>query len=170
MIDWLVQYILPNLWVVLIPFVVKLLLAEIAKVQNERVRLFLIELVRAAEQTFTPGTGIAKKAFVEEQAANAGVRVRDTALEAAVHEVTAPCPGVRAGKGNRMGTTTWSVAGMVEMWGAEERFAGLEVNARMVRNGLRAAHERCVPGPRGRYSQQACEAVGVYLDRKLRGN
>jgi hypothetical protein len=93
MTDWLVAHILPILWTTLLPIIVKLLLVEIAKLQNETLRALLVEWVRAAEQLLGAGTGTAKKAFVEEQAALAGVSVTDTAIEAAVHEVTAPCAG-----------------------------------------------------------------------------
>jgi hypothetical protein len=91
--DWhaVLTSILPYLWIAVIPWAIQFLHAQVAKINDDRLRSMLDEWVHAAEQIYAPGTGPAKKAFVQSLADDAGISVSDTALEAAVHRATCAC-------------------------------------------------------------------------------
>lgn len=60
-------------------------LANLAsKVKNEQVRAALMELVFAAEQKYGKGNGQLKRAYVEEQAAAANMKITEGMLEGTV--------------------------------------------------------------------------------------
>lgn len=61
----------------------------VMKVGDERLRALLLELVKAAEQIYGPGKGVAKLRYVQEQAQRRGLpRVSRDAIEAAVYDLS----------------------------------------------------------------------------------
>ncbi len=86
------QYIqvlaIPGLGGLLLAIVFRAMRHYVRKVEDERLRGLLLELVKAAEQIYGPGEGAVKAQYVEEQAMDLGLtRVPQASIEAAVFDM-----------------------------------------------------------------------------------
>ncbi|MGC9318683.1 MAG: hypothetical protein ACP5KN_11700, partial [Armatimonadota bacterium] len=85
---WLREILLPGLGTLLVAAVLTLVRRYINRLDDERLRALLLELVRAAEQIYGPGRGAAKRRWVTEKLREMGVGpVQRDRLEAAVYEL-----------------------------------------------------------------------------------
>lgn len=86
---WLHDLVLPGLGTLLMGAALVLARRYIKRLDDERLRQLLLELVRAAEQIYGPGAGAQKRAYVMGKLGEYGRRKVDRdRLEAAVYEVT----------------------------------------------------------------------------------
>jgi hypothetical protein len=86
--QWLRELVLPGLGALIAAAVFALLRRYIGRIDDERLRQLLLELVRAAEQIYGPGRGAAKLRYVIEKLGQLGLKdVSRDKVEAAVYEV-----------------------------------------------------------------------------------
>jgi len=86
--EWLRQILLPGLSAVVAAAVFALLRRYIQRIDDERLRQLLLELVAAAEQIYGPGRGSEKRQFVMAQLRLQGLgNVPRHAVEAAVYDL-----------------------------------------------------------------------------------
>lgn len=86
---WLRELVLPGLGTLLMAAALALLKRYINRLDDERLRQLLLELVRAAEQIYGPGAGAEKRAYVMGKLGEYGYGdVERAQLEAAVYELT----------------------------------------------------------------------------------
>ena len=85
------QVLLPLLMLLLFAAAIALLRTLAAKTEDERLRAFIDELVKAAEQLYGAKTGETKKAWVKEQAMLNGRDAPDPMIEAAVFALNGGC-------------------------------------------------------------------------------
>ena len=80
---------LPGLGALVLGLVFRVSRKYVEKIEDDRLRALLLELVKAAEQIYGAGNGEAKMRYVQEQAARrgAGEVDRDT-VEAAVYDLS----------------------------------------------------------------------------------
>lgn len=88
---------LPALGVMALAIVFQVARAYIAQLEAGKLQDLLLELVKAAEQIYGAGKGVAKRQYVEEQLSRRGLgKVRRDAIEAAVFDLnngpTRPVP------------------------------------------------------------------------------
>lgn len=87
--EWLRELVLPGLGTLLMAAALALVRQYINRLEDERLRQLLLELVRAAEQIYGPGAGAQKRAYVTSKLGEYGYRGVDrNRLEAAVYELT----------------------------------------------------------------------------------
>ncbi len=87
---WLQQVLLPGLSALLVAAVLALVRRYINRLDDERLRRLLLELVRAAEQIYGPGRGAEKRRFVMDRLRESGAgAVEREQIEAMVYELTA---------------------------------------------------------------------------------
>ena len=86
---WLREVVMPGLSTLVLTVIFALLRRYLGKLDDERLRQLLLELVRAAEQIYGPGAGAQKRGFVMEKLREYGYTdVELEKLEAAVYELT----------------------------------------------------------------------------------
>lgn len=86
--DWLRLVLVPGLGGLLAAALFALLRRYIRRLDDERLREFLLELVRAAEQVYGRGSGAEKRRYVIEELERQGLGdVQDHAIEAAVYRL-----------------------------------------------------------------------------------
>ena len=79
----------PGLGAILLGLAFKVARLYAKRIEDERLQRFVLQLVKAAEQIYGPGTGAAKLQYVEQQAKRAGVaNVSRDAIEAAVYDLS----------------------------------------------------------------------------------
>ncbi len=89
---WLRQVLLPGLSTLLVGVVLALVRRYINRLDDERLRRLLLELVQAAEQIYGPGRGAEKRRYVIEKLRERGIgRVDREQLEAVVYEMNGSC-------------------------------------------------------------------------------
>ncbi len=87
---WLQEILLPGFGTVLMGAIFALVRRYIAKLEDERLRELLLELVEAAEQIYGPGQGAEKRRYVMQKLREQGVPVVDRErIEAAVFRMQA---------------------------------------------------------------------------------
>ena len=96
--EQVVQYVqalaIPGLSVLVVALLARVARYHIARIKDRRLRELLLELVKAAEQIYGSGQGAVKLQYVQEQAAQHGVKEADrAAIEAAVFDLKAGAPG-----------------------------------------------------------------------------
>ncbi len=85
---WLQQVLLPGVGTLLVAAVLALVRRYVSRLDDERLRQLLLELVRAAEQIYGPGRGVQKRRYVIEKLQERGAgAVNRERLEAAVYEL-----------------------------------------------------------------------------------
>ena len=86
--EWLRQVLLPGMSTIVIAALFALLRRYIQRIDDERLRQLLLELVEAAEQIYGSGRGAEKRQFVMEQLRLQGLgNVPRHAVEAAVYDL-----------------------------------------------------------------------------------
>ncbi len=86
---WLQDLVLPGLSTLLLAAVFGLVRKYVQRLNDEKLRRLLLELVSAAEQIYGPGNGEAKRAYVEEKLKQSGyTSVERDKLEAAVYALS----------------------------------------------------------------------------------
>lgn len=86
---WLQDLVLPGFSTLLLAAVFGLVRRYVQRLNDDRLRRLLLELVRAAEQIYGPGNGEAKRAFVEEKLKASGYTdVEREKIEAAVFSLS----------------------------------------------------------------------------------
>lgn len=86
---WLREVLMPGFATLLFAGAFGLVRRCVERLEDQRLRQLLLELVRAAEQIYGPGRGAAKHDFVVARLAEHGYTNVDTAkIEAMVHELT----------------------------------------------------------------------------------
>ena len=92
---WLHQVLLPGLSTLLVAALLALVRRYINRLDDERLRQLLLELVRAAEQIYGPGRGGDKRRYVIEKLRQHGYGdVEREQIEAIVHEMTQGCQAI----------------------------------------------------------------------------
>jgi len=86
----LLQAVLPLLASILVAYGVALVKANIGRINDEKLRLFLERVVEAAEQSYGPGRGDDKKEYVLSELEGRGLKVSDADIEAAVWNLWVP--------------------------------------------------------------------------------
>ena len=86
---WLQQVLLPGLSTLLVAALLALVRQYINRLQDERLRQLLLELVAAAEQIYGPGRGAEKRRYVIDKLRESGAKVGREQIEAMVYELTA---------------------------------------------------------------------------------
>ncbi len=82
------QLLLPGLGALVAAVLFSLLRKYIRRIDDERLRQLLLELVRAAEQIYGPGRGAAKRRYVAEKLRQLGLDgVSRDKVEAAVYQL-----------------------------------------------------------------------------------
>lgn len=77
----------PGLGALLLGLAFRVSRKYVERIDDDRLRALLLELVKAAEQIYGPGHGPAKMRYVQEQAARRGARVDRDTVEAAVYDL-----------------------------------------------------------------------------------
>ncbi|NSW54543.1 MAG: hypothetical protein HPY44_00900 [Armatimonadetes bacterium] len=77
----------PGLGALLLGLAFRVSRKYVEKINDERLRALLLELVKAAEQIYGSGNGEVKMRYVQEQATRRGVRVDRNSVEAAVYDL-----------------------------------------------------------------------------------
>jgi len=86
---WLQELALPGLGTLLMAAALALVRRYINRLDDERLRQLLLELVRAAEQIYGPGAGAQKRAYVTSKLSDYGYgEVDRDQLEAAVYALS----------------------------------------------------------------------------------
>ncbi len=86
---WLQDVLLPSFSTLVLAAVFGLVRRYVQRLNDEKLRQLLLELVRAAEQIYGPGNGEAKRAYVEEKLKQSGyTSVEREKLEAAVYALS----------------------------------------------------------------------------------
>ncbi len=86
--QWLRLVLVPGLGSLVAAAVFSLLRRYIRRLDDQRLREFLLELVQAAEQIYGPGRGREKRKYVMEELSKRGVGdVAEAAVEAAVYRL-----------------------------------------------------------------------------------
>jgi len=86
--QWLQGLVVPGLGALVAAVVFAALRKYIQRIDDDRLRELLLELVRAAEQIYGPGRGAEKRRYVEQRLRQLGLeRVPREKVEAAVHQV-----------------------------------------------------------------------------------
>lgn len=80
--------VLPVLVSVLVLYLVRIAKEHVGKIKDEKLRLLVEELVRAAEQIYGAGGGIFKYKYVVGELKHKGKKVGRAAIEAAVYELS----------------------------------------------------------------------------------
>lgn len=89
---WLQEVLLPGLSSLLVAAVLALVRRYINRLEDERLRQLLLELVAAAEQIYGPGRGAEKRRYVIEKLREQGLGgVERDRIEAAVYRLNGGC-------------------------------------------------------------------------------
>ena len=87
-IDWVIMWEnLEKLFVLLLPIIWYVARAYVRRIDDERLREALTEIVEAAEQIYGSGRGVAKLTYVQETARRRGIKADSAAIESAVFEM-----------------------------------------------------------------------------------
>ena len=81
--------LLPGVSTIVVGFLCQLVRQYIRRINDERLRAFLEQLVKAAAQIYGSGEGAAKYEYVVRQAQHRGYQVSRADVEAVVHDLNA---------------------------------------------------------------------------------